>query len=112
MIITLASIGLLWPLSKALGITDSLPPIVIGSVWLAIRVLWIVIVLATHNKKPFWTLLLASCLYEIVAIIPQQLLWDGEPAARIPAAIATLIMGVITGVIIGGIAQGLRRFSR
>lgn len=109
LIITLAVMGLLWPMSKAFGITDDLPPAVIGSVWLGIRILWIIIVLAVRDKQPFWTLLVASLLYEAIAIIPQQINWDQEPAARIPGAIATLAMGAVVGAFIGLIATGVRR---
>jgi len=112
LIIVLAIIGLLWPTSKALGITDDLPPVVIGSVWFGIRILWIIIVLAVRDKQPFRTLLAASLLYEIVAIIPQQINWDQGSAARIPGAIATLIVGAVTGAIIGLIAAGIRRFMK
>lgn len=108
LIVTLVVMGLLWPATKAFSISDDLPPAVIGAVWVGIRILWIIIVLAVRDKKPFWTLLAASLLYELIAIIPQQITWSEEPAARVPAAIATLMMGAVTGSVIGIIATGIR----
>jgi hypothetical protein len=111
MVFILAAIGLLWPASKAFGITDDLPSAVIGGVWFGIRILWIIIVLAVHDKRPFQTLLAASLLYELVAIIPQQINWDQEQFARVPGAIATLVVGAVTGMIIGAIATGIRSLT-
>jgi len=107
--VPLAILGLLWPLTKAIGLTDHLEPGVIAGVWLGIRVLWVIVVVAIRDAQPFWTIMGAAVLYEAIAIIPQQINWDEAAAARIPAMIATLIMGVLTGAIFGAIAHAIIR---
>lgn len=107
--VPLALLGLLWPLSKAIDLTDEWAPGVIGGVWVGIRVVWVIITVLAHDKQPFWTVMGASVLYEAIAIIPQQINWDEAAFARVPAMIATLIMGVVVGAIFGAIAQAITR---
>lgn len=111
LIIILVALGVLLPASKALGITNGLPPAVIGGTFVGIRLLWIIIVLVVHDKKPFWTLLAANVLYELLAIIPQQIFWNYGSAARIYAATSPLIMGVVIGMVSGAIATGIQSLT-
>lgn len=105
--IPLAIAGLLWPFSKAIGLTDDIAPALIGGIWIGIRVVWVAVVVLSRAKQPFWTIMGASVLYEVLAIIPQQITWDEAASARVPASIATLLMGVVTGAIFGAIAQAI-----
>ena len=101
----LVAIGLVWPLCKAIGVAESFTPTAIAAVWMGIRAIWIVIVVVTRDKQPFLTVISASIVYELVAIIAQQINWAESNSGRIPAVVATLLVGIVTGAIIGLIAK-------
>ena len=105
----MVALGLLWPLSKALGLTDGLEPALIAGGWLAIRAVWVLVVVFRWVGDPIWTLTLTSGIYGLVTVIPQEISMDAGAQGRVAGAAANVISMLVVGFLLGVIAKFFQR---
>ena len=105
----MVALALLWPLSKAFGLTDDLPLTYVVAGWFAIRAIWILIVVFRWVGDPVWTLTLASGIYGLITVIPQQINMEASAQGRVAGAVANVVSMLIVGVLLGVIAKFFQR---
>lgn len=118
LIIGLGALALLRPLMSITGLLDRLGrPTTAIAVTIAISLLWLVIVVGTHVRRPFLTLLCVGVTYGVFAILLSALLsplLTGTlmgPITNVAATISVLITNAIWGGTVGVLALLVQRLQ-
>lgn len=117
LILVLAALGLLRPLSSVFGLNNLVAgpwiPLVVTAL---IAALWIAAVVKQRTSNPFATLVITGGMHGVFIIVFQRVMWTLMPQAAVSIPVigyvSIIVTNLIWGAILGLIAVGIQKSHR